>query len=80
VGEPGMSQMDKVVFCADKISEERDYAGVEELRQTCFEDLDHGFKQLVQNQYDVAVKKHGVDHIGAKLQKTYDYYVVQGRN
>jgi len=80
VGEPGMSQMDKVVFCADKISEERDYAGVEELRQTCFEDLDHGFKQLVQNQYDVAVKKHGVDHIGAKLQKTYDYYVVQGKN
>jgi len=80
VGEPGMSQLDKVVFCADKISEERDYPGVEAFRQACFADLDQGFKQLVQNQYEVAVKKHGLDHIGVRLQKTYDYYVLEGKN
>ncbi|KNG79277.1 nicotinate-nucleotide adenylyltransferase [Mycoplasma sp. HU2014] len=75
VGSKNMSMLDMIVFCADKISVERDYEGVEELRKLCFEDLEKGFKTLLENQYKVAIKKHGINSIGLKLIETVKHYL-----
>lgn len=39
-GKPNMSLLDKIVYLADMISEERDYDGVEDLRRLAKRDLD----------------------------------------
>ena len=39
-GKPGMTLLDKILFMADMTSEERDFDGVEELRQLEMEDID----------------------------------------
>ncbi|QQY78591.1 nicotinate-nucleotide adenylyltransferase [Mycoplasma mycoides subsp. capri] len=75
VGSENMSLLDIIVFCADKISIERDYLGVDKLRELCFSDLMLGFKTLLKNQYDLAIKKHGKDNIGSMLIKTVNYYL-----
>jgi nicotinate-nucleotide adenylyltransferase len=41
-GREGMSLLEKVVFVADFISEERDYQGVDRIRKCAWEDLDLG--------------------------------------
>ncbi|ASZ09139.1 nicotinate (nicotinamide) nucleotide adenylyltransferase [Mesoplasma chauliocola] len=75
VGCEKMSVLDMIVFCADKISKERDYENVELYREECFKDLKSGFIRLLINQYETAIKVHGKDSIGDKLIKTYNYYV-----
>lgn len=47
-----MSNLDKVIFIADKICQGRKFPGIQELRKLCFEDLDLGFKKLVKAIYD----------------------------
>lgn len=74
VGCEQMTKLDMIVFCADKISKERDYENVEYYRTECFKDLATGFKKLLINQYEVALKTHGKDAIGEKLLKIYNYY------
>jgi len=44
IGRPNMSVIEKIVYIADKISAERDYKGVEYLRQLAFENLDLAVK------------------------------------
>ncbi|WP_026389492.1 nicotinate-nucleotide adenylyltransferase [[Acholeplasma] multilocale] len=75
VGSPDMTNLDKIVFCADKVSVERDYPEVEYYRALCFKDLDQGFKELLQMQYDRAVEAHGVDSIGKMLNNTVKYWI-----
>ncbi|PPE05536.1 nicotinate-nucleotide adenylyltransferase [Williamsoniiplasma lucivorax] len=75
VGSIDMTWLDKVVFCADKISDERHYPGVEQYRELCFQDLEQGFKELVKMQYEQAVEKHGQNAIGILLTNTYNYFV-----
>ncbi|WP_339023189.1 nicotinate-nucleotide adenylyltransferase [Spiroplasma endosymbiont of Crioceris asparagi] len=75
VGDENMSALDKIVFCADKISKERTYHGVEELRKLTFQNLDAGFKEILKNQYNVALEKFGEAAIGEKIKKTYKKYV-----
>ncbi|ATZ17296.1 nicotinic acid mononucleotide adenylyltransferase [Williamsoniiplasma luminosum] len=75
VGSIDMSLLDKIVFCADKISLERDYDEVETMRKLCFEDIEQGFIALVKMQYEQAIKKHGPNSIGLLLTNTYNYFV-----
>ncbi|ATZ20900.1 nicotinate-nucleotide adenylyltransferase [Mesoplasma coleopterae] len=75
VGCEEMTTLDMIVFCADKISVERDYEDVQYYREECFKDLKTGFIKLLINQYDVAIKTHGIEAIGDKLLKTYNFYV-----
>ena len=42
-GAPGMSRLDQIVYLADCIEPNRDYPGVEELRQAC----EHGLRQAM---------------------------------
>ena len=39
-GKPEMSLLEKILYLADVIEENRNYQGVDELRKLCFEDLD----------------------------------------
>ncbi len=39
-GKPNMSQLDKIIYLADMLCEERDFAGVEPLRTLAYQDLD----------------------------------------
>ena len=41
-GKADMSLLEKVIYLADYIEPTRDFPGVEELRQACYEDLDRG--------------------------------------
>jgi len=41
-GRGGMTLLEKVIYLADYIEPNRDFPGVEELRRTCYEDLDAG--------------------------------------
>lgn len=75
VGSTEMSLLDMVVFCADKISAERDYPNVDYFRNLCFENLEQGFLELLKMQYEQATLKHGADTIGLMLQNTYDYWI-----
>ncbi|ATZ18059.1 nicotinate-nucleotide adenylyltransferase [Mesoplasma melaleucae] len=75
VGCENMTKLDMIIFCADKISKERNYENVEYYRAECFNNLKTGFKKLLINQYEVAIKTHGIDAIGKKLLRTYDYYI-----
>ncbi|QHX36788.1 nicotinate-nucleotide adenylyltransferase [Spiroplasma sp. BIUS-1] len=79
VGSREMTTLDMIVFCADKISAERDYEGVENLRSLVKSDLITGFKELLKNQYEVAIQKHSENSIGAKLIESYNYWI-KGEN
>jgi len=75
VGSPSMSLLDKIIFCADKISAERTYKNVDNYRQACFVNLDEGFKQLIKMRFNWAITKYGENEIGTMLQLTYDHYI-----
>ncbi|WP_338984499.1 nicotinate-nucleotide adenylyltransferase [Spiroplasma endosymbiont of Diplazon laetatorius] len=79
VGSKDMTVLDMIVFCADKISAERTYEGVENLRALVKSDLLTGFKELLKNQYEVAINKHSLDSIGKSLIESYNYWV-KGEN
>ena len=42
IGRSGMSQLEKIVYLGDMTSEERDYSGVEIMRETCDRSLEKG--------------------------------------
>jgi len=75
VGDKKMSTLDMIVFCADKISSERKYKDVDKYRALVYSDLKTGFIELLKNQFEVAVSKHGMDSIGTRLKETYSYWV-----
>ncbi|QHX35962.1 nicotinate-nucleotide adenylyltransferase [Spiroplasma sp. TIUS-1] len=75
VGSEHMTKLDKIVFCADKISIERNYDGVEEIRKLIFSNLDEGFKEILKRQYEFAIKKNGINNVGVMLKKTYKKYI-----
>lgn len=75
VGAPDMNLMDIVVFCADKISPERNYLGVEKYRELCYKDLTAGFKVLLKRQYERAVERAGKNGVGLRLTNAYQFWI-----
>ncbi|QBQ07883.1 nicotinate-nucleotide adenylyltransferase [Spiroplasma gladiatoris] len=75
VGDREMSTLDMIVFCADKVSSERTYQGVDKLRTLVYKDLKLGFIALLKNQYDLSIKTHGIENIGKKLIDAYNFWV-----
>lgn len=74
VAKPAMSTLEMIVFCADKISEERNYENVEKYRTLVKSDLKLGFLELLKNHYKVAILKHSRDNIGNRIIDAYQYY------
>ncbi|MFV8489196.1 nicotinate-nucleotide adenylyltransferase [Mycoplasma sp. 31_09] len=52
-----MTWLDKVLFIADKICEGRRYPGIQQTRKLCFENLEAGFAQVVQETYQYNLDK-----------------------
>ncbi|MBE5756924.1 MAG: nicotinate (nicotinamide) nucleotide adenylyltransferase [Clostridiales bacterium] len=71
--KPDMSTLAKLVFVADMISEERNYEGVELLREYYKGDLDTCFIKCLKEEY-LDLKRKGWD-IYVDTIKAYDYYV-----
>ncbi len=66
-GKPGMSLLDKVMFLADIISEERTFPGVGKLRRLAYRDLDAAV---------IAAMEENIVHLN-KLHKPLDSDTVQ---
>ena len=58
-GKPGMSLLDKIIYMADMTSAERDYPGVEALREEEFEDLDMALLHALKRTMDFVKEKGG---------------------
>ena len=58
-GKPGMSLLDKIIYMADMTSAERNYPGVEALREEEFEDLDMALLHALKRTVDFVKEKGG---------------------
>ena len=58
-GKVGMSKLDKIVYLADMTSAERDWPGVEELRELEMQDLDGALCDALKRSIDFVKEKNG---------------------
>ena len=56
-GRPNMTPLEKTVFLADYISDDRHFSGVEEIRKLSYKDAEKGLRQAM---------KHTIDHLKEK--------------
>lgn len=68
-GDVIMSELDKIIFIADKISIERTYPEVNQFRDLAFKNLDQAFQEIFNFHYE-RIKNHGSD-IGKVITKVY---------
>ncbi|TDV23043.1 nicotinate-nucleotide adenylyltransferase [Mycoplasmopsis mustelae] len=68
-----MSMLDKIIFVADKICQGRKFEGIQKIRQLALENLDQGFKAVVERtyQWNKAKKVNFSD----KSEKLYQKYI-----
>lgn len=72
VGRAHMSKLEKIVFLADMVSEERSYEGVEEYRKIVLDNLDNGmFKTL---QWSIMKTTDAGNKIPITTLEAYNYY------
>ena len=57
--KPNMTDLDKLIFCADMLEEDRDFEGVDELRDIISQDLHQGFVACMEHQYAYLVNRGG---------------------
>lgn len=57
-GRDDMSVLQKLIFCADKLEEARDYKGIEQLRQTIYADFEQGFFACLKHHYEYILQKN----------------------
>ena len=50
-GKPGMTTLEKLVYCADVLEEDRDYPGVDELRRAIEANFEEGFRRCLKSCY-----------------------------
>ncbi|RIV16909.1 nicotinate-nucleotide adenylyltransferase [Mycoplasmopsis gallopavonis] len=71
-----MSDLDKIIFIADKICEGRRFPGIQKIRELVFQDLEQGFQEVVNLNYKQNIAK-GVTFSKEALQ-IYDQYLKRG--
>lgn len=74
----GMTGLEKLIYTADSLSDDRTYAPIPELRHIAVADFDKGFKATLKFTYD-KLKSKGRD-IYPLTTEAYDYYILQGKN
>jgi predicted HD superfamily hydrolase involved in NAD metabolism len=77
-GRKSMSKLEKIIYIADYIEPNRDYPGVEELREITFSDLDKGVLMGIDNTITFVIKQGQLVHpltIDAR-----NYLILQMRN
>ena len=70
--KPNMTDLDKLIFCADMLEEDRDFEGVDELRKIIWQDLHRGFVACMEHQYAYLVGRGG--DIYPLTTKAVEYY------
>lgn len=60
IGKENMTNLEKVVFIADKIDKTRKYEGIEELRKLAFEDIDRAILQNIEKSIEKNIKKGNI--------------------
>lgn len=70
--KPNMTDLDKLIFCADMLEEDRDFEGVDELRKVILQDLHRGFVACMEHQYAYLVGRGG--DIYPLTTKAVEYY------
>ncbi|MBO6061443.1 MAG: nicotinate (nicotinamide) nucleotide adenylyltransferase [Clostridia bacterium] len=56
LGRIGMSLLDKIVYVADKIEPSREYEGLDTIRATAYEDINHAMLLVMQHSADYTLK------------------------
>ncbi|WFG95513.1 nicotinate-nucleotide adenylyltransferase [Spiroplasma citri] len=74
VGHPQMTLFEMLIFVADKISSERNYPKVDYYRTLAQKDLIKAFQELLIIQFERAVDKQGLEHLGKNIQLTYQQW------
>lgn len=72
-GRPGMADLEKLVFVADKAEKTRSY-DVSSYYQLALKNLDEAFKSVLKDLYGITVKKYGKNNVDALTVSTMKYY------
>lgn len=76
VADEQMSDLDKIIFIADKISKERKFNKIKKIRRECFINLESGFKLVLKNQINEIVKKYYKNQdIGSQIVLSYKKWI-----
>lgn len=71
-GKPGMTTLEKLIFCADMLEEGRKYDGVEKLRELIEKDFEKGFFACVKATYELLTSQRRDVHPLTKM--CFEYY------
>ena len=77
-GKANMTKLAKLIFTADMVEEDRDYQGVNELREYFKGDLDECFRKCLEEEIIHLVNKK--QYIYAETLSAYDYYLKDKKN
>ncbi len=73
VGCARMTLIEKIVYLGDMISAERDYKGIEKMREYCYKDIDLAMSVALIYQIQSVCGKCG--HIPVSTYEAYNYYL-----
>ena len=62
IGKPDMSLMTKIIYIADGIEPNRNYEGVERIRETAFEDIDRALILQIDSTIKSVISRGGLIH------------------
>ncbi|MGH1411559.1 nicotinate-nucleotide adenylyltransferase [Mycoplasma sp. (ex Biomphalaria glabrata)] len=66
------TSLDKIMFCADSLANDRKFENREKLLNLCLDDIDTGFIEVLRNKYNYLLKtKKEIDDISLKVYESY---------
>ena len=71
-----MTTFEKLIYTADSLSDDRDYAPIPELRSIAIADFEKGFRATLEYTYEKLRAKGGA--IYPLTVAAYEYYIVNG--
>lgn len=77
-GREAMTQLEKIIFIADKIEVNRSYKGVEELRHLAYYNIDKAIIKSIDSTMEYVRQKNSV--VDIKSVKTLEYLMKEGGN
>ncbi len=71
--KPKMTTLDKLIFCADMISEDRNFYGMETLIESIYSNFEKGFLDCLEHSYNHVMSKGRTMY--SLTKSAYDYYL-----
>ena len=78
IGCARMTLLEKIVYLGDMISEERDYKGVEKMREYCYDDIDKAMSIALIYQIQTVAGKCAL--LPVSTFEAYNYYLKFNKN